>query len=104
MKIKVKPEGRKDIWIPTSKSNLKKWIRSKKFAQIHNFIPSELFMIGADHSVESVLKDIDKADRFAVFTDISANMGHSLALIHNEKLECYDIGKLTENDLEIIIN
>ena len=100
MKIKAKPEGREKIYIP-DKESLKAFIRQKKLETIHNFIPSGMMMIGADHSVKSVLKDIDRADRLAIFTDPTANMGHSLALIHKEKLECYDIGKLTEDDIEI---
>lgn len=98
MKIKVTPEGRKGIYIP-EKESLKAWIRFKKFKQIHNFIPSGMMMIGADHDVKSVLEDIDRADRLAVFTDPHANMGHSLALIYQNKLECYDIGKITEDDV-----
>lgn len=29
-KIKVKKEGRKDIWIPINKENLKEWIKAQK--------------------------------------------------------------------------
>ena len=47
----------------------------------------------------SVLKDIDKADRLAIFTDPKQNMRHSLAIIRGEKLECYDIGDITEDQL-----
>jgi hypothetical protein len=101
MKLKVKPEGRENIYIPTDKENLKKFIKSRKLETIHNFIPSGMMMIGADHDVKSVLKDIDRAERMAVFTDHSANMGHSLSIIFNNKLECYDIGKLSKEDLEI---
>ena len=98
-KIEVKPEGRKDIWIPT-KNSLKKFIKAKKLEFIHNFIPSGMMMLGADHDVKSVLEDIDRADRLAIFTDVNANMGHSLTIIYKEKLECYDIGKITKEDLE----
>ena len=58
-----------------------------------------MIMLGADHDVKSVLKDIDRADRLAIFTDPNANMGHSLALIFKEKLECYDIGGVNVKDL-----
>ena len=56
-------------------------------------------MLGADHGVESVLEDIDRAGRLAIFTDPTLNMGHSLALVFESKLKCYDIGKITEKDL-----
>ena len=62
-------------------------------------------ILGADHSVNSVMDDIERATRMSVFTD-SSNMGHSLALIFGdykngdkEKLECYDIGKIIPEDL-----
>jgi hypothetical protein len=106
-KIKVKPEGRKDMWIP-EKDSLISYIKAKKLKKIHNFIPTGMMMLGADHDVESVIEDIQRASRMAVFTDSSANMGHSLALIFGdyekgdkEKLECFDIGKLTEKELQL---
>jgi hypothetical protein len=99
IKIKVTPEGRVSIWIP-EKDSLKKFIKARKLKTIHNFIPSGPMMIGADHGVKSVLSDIDRAERLAVFTDKS-NMGHALALIYKESLECYDIGEVHESDLEV---
>ena len=97
MKLKVKKEGRPNIFIP-EKESLKKFIKNRKLKKIHNFIPTRMAMIGADHDVKSVLEDIDRADRLAIFTD-NSNMGHSLALIYKDKLEVYDIGKITEEDL-----
>ena len=100
MQIKVRKEGRPNIYVPERES-LKEFIKSKKLKQIHNFIPTSSMMLGADHDVKSVLEDIDMADRVAIFTN-SQNMGHSLALIYKNKLECYDIGKINEKDLIII--
>ena len=100
MQIKAKKEGRPNIYIP-DKQSLKDFINNKKFDVIHNFIPAGNMMLGADHSVKSVLEDIDKSDRLALFTD-NSNMGHSLALIYKEKLECYDIGKVEEDDIILI--
>ena len=107
MKLKVQPEGRPNMWLPDMAS-LKEFIASKGLKKIHNFIPTGMMMLGADHDVESVLADIERASRGAVFTDPRANMGHSLALIFgdaakgdHEKLECYDIGPITEDDLGV---
>jgi hypothetical protein len=102
MRIKVKPEGRKGIYLP-DKESLKSWIKAKKFKQIHNFIPGSSMFIGADHDVKSVLKDIDSAQRIGILTEEanSMNMGHALSIITNEKLELYDIGEIAEKDLEI---
>lgn len=100
MKLKVKREGREGIYIPERKS-LKAFIKARKLKQIHNFIACGPTMVGADHDVESVLKDIDRADRLAVFTDPTQNMDHSLVLIHRNNLECYDIGKISESELDI---
>ena len=60
-----------------------------------------MMIIGADHDVNEVLKDIDVADRIAIFTDPNANMGHSMAIIIDNKLECYDIGEIKVENLEI---
>ena len=100
MKIKCKVEGRQDIYIP-DKDSLIDFIKDKKLKKIHNFLPAGGMMLGADHDVKSVIVDIKKAERLAIFTDSSANMGHSLALITNNRLECYDIGKITKKDLII---
>ena|ERR1035437_4969623 len=106
-KIKVKPEGRKNMW-EAEKTSLKEFIKSRKLKTIHNFIPSGMMILGADHEVKSVLADIDRSSRNAVFTDDTLNMGHSMALIFGdykkgdkEKLECYNIGEIKLDDLEI---
>lgn len=99
-KIKVKPEGRPDMWLVQDKESLVEFIRSKGLKEIHNFVQSGHTVIGADHSVDNVLKDIDKAERLAVITDPNANMGHAMA-IADVKLEMYDIGPITVDDLEI---
>lgn len=101
MKIKVKPEGRENIWIP-EKPSLKDFIKEKKFDAIHNFIPEGNVILGADHEVDSVLEDIDRAERWAIFTDIEMNYRHSLALIFNNELQVYDMGQIRKKDLEII--
>ena len=101
LKIKVKPEGRKNIWLP-DKDSLIDFVNDRCGDTIHNFIPTRNIMLGADHSKIGVLRDIQNADRLAIFTDPTANMGHALALIGNNKLECYDIGKITQEDIEII--
>jgi len=107
-KLKAKAEGRENIWVP-EKASLIAFIKSRKLKQIHNFIPSGMMILGADHDVESVLKDVEKASRCAVFTDAHANMGHSLALIFGEyekgdkeRLECYDIGKIEREEIEAL--
>jgi len=102
MKIKVKEEGRKNIWESTDKVNLKEWIKMKKFKTIHNFIPNGSMILGADYSVKSVLEDIDQADRIGIFTDPTFNLGHSLALICRGKLKCYDLGEITKENLQIV--
>lgn len=103
MKIKVKPEGRENIWIVEDKQSLIDYIKSLNLENIHNIIPGGMFIFGADHSVESVIGDIENAAdaRVAVFTDTTANMGHALA-IADRRLDCYDIGEIKLENLDII--
>ena len=103
LKIKVKPEGRKDVFIP-EKESLKEWIKSKKFKQIHHFYANSPMFIGTDHDVESVLEDIDKADRIGlcVGENHNAQMGHELSVIIGDQLNVFDIGRLLPEDLEVI--
>lgn len=106
-RIAVTPEGRDGVWL-ADRSSLKEWIEAQGFDEIHNYVSSGPMLIGADHSVESVLADIDTAERIAILTGDSqrGNMGHALALIMPpegalpERLYMYDIGKVTDADLE----
>jgi len=98
-KIKVKPEGRINTYVVTDKESLKKYIRSLKFKNIHNFIQSGAF-IGCDYTKTATFKVIDKATKIGIFTDRTQNIGHSLACI-TDRLEMFDIGEINENNLEI---
>ena len=99
-KIRVTPEGRDGIFL-VEKDDLKTFIKNRKLETIHNFVGGGPFMIGADHSIESVMEELGGAERLALLTGRAkqGNMGHALALVIGEKLEMYDIGDLTEDDL-----
>lgn len=103
MKIDVTPEGRDEVWLPDRES-LKRWIVAQEFDAIHNFMTTGPVLLGADHEVDSVLASIDAADRLALLTGDARrqNMNHALAVITtDERLELYDLGDLTEDDLEL---
>ena len=108
MKIAVTPEGREGIWL-ADRDSLKAWIAAQDFDAIHNMATSVPGMLlGADHDVPGVLADIDAAERVALMTGemLKHNMGHALALVAPacehlpERLEMYDIGEITDADLE----
>ncbi len=103
MKISASPEGRNNIYIPDPDS-LIAWIEAQNFKYIHNFIPQSQMMIGADHDPKSVIQDIRDAERLALTTgdEWQNNMKHALSIIRNNKLEVYDIGELTDEDIESI--
>ena len=100
-RIAVTPEGREGVYLPDRKS-LKAWIVDKGFEYIHNYIAGP-FVIGADHDPASVLDDIDSGERVAILTEDAArrNFGHALAIIRDNRLEMYDVGIVTEDDLEV---
>lgn len=107
-RISVTPEGREGIWL-ADRDSLKAYIEAQGWECIHNFVQASAFVLGADHSTESVLRDIDRADKVAVLTgDARAdNLNHALALImppddsRPERLEMFDIGEITEADLDV---
>lgn len=104
VKIKVKPEGREGVYLVVDKDSLKDFIRGQGLETIHNFIGSlPSMVIGADHGVDSVMTDIDAGERIAVLTGNAqrGNLGHALA-IADDKLEMYDIGEVTEENLEVV--
>lgn len=107
VKIAVQPEGREGLWL-ADRGSLKAYIVAQGFETIHNFSALNApLMIGADHEVDGVLVDIDEADRVAVLTGDARreNLNHALALVMPprgalpERLEMYDIGEITEDDL-----
>jgi hypothetical protein len=100
MKIKCGREGRENIYLPERES-LIEWIKYKKLNPIHNFTQSGFMVLGADYSQKSVIQDIENAERLAIFTNNAGNMGHNLSIIRNNKLECYDIGRIEIEDIEI---
>jgi hypothetical protein len=106
MKISVIPEGREGCYL-ADVTSLKAWIEQENFDRIHNFIAAGPVIIGADHEVDSVIKDIDNALTVAILTGEAkrGNHNHALALILPEgqtgRLEMYDIGDITEDDLDI---
>ena len=105
MKIKVKKEGRENIFLVT-KEDITKYIQKKKLKTIHNFtcIGNSSIITGADYDTKSVLQNIDTAERLAILIGSaqSENMNHALAVIKNNKLLIFDIGKITEDNLEIL--
>lgn len=102
MRIEVTPEGRDGVWIP-NKDSLVKFLENYNDKFIHSFITGPV-MMGVDRSTESVIKDVGSADRLAILTGESfkGNMRHSLSVIKNKELEIFDIGEITENDLNIL--
>ena len=105
-KIKVTPEGRDGIWL-VEKNDLKMFLKTKDLQYVHNFpITSSTVFVGADHKIDSVMDDIDRAERVALLTGEAKqnNLNHALSLVIDNRLEIFDIGELTEDDLVIDLN
>ena len=93
MKIKATPEGREGVWT----------VEKAAEEYIHNIIPAGGMMLGADWNKESVIDEINKSERIAIMTGDSLrnNLNHSLWVITENKLYLFDIGKITDADIEI---
>ena len=103
-KIPVTPEGRPGIWL-VEPSAVATWLETYPEDKIHNFICGSI-MIGADWERASVIEHLGHplTERVALMTGNaqSGNMGHALAVIHDNTLYAFDIGPITEADLEIL--
>jgi len=101
-KIKVSTEGREGIYTATSQ-DINNWLMEYPEDLIHNYIPGPL-MFGADWDKAAVMGHIEGAERIAILTGEARkhNMNHSLAVISNNELKVFDIGEITDQDIEII--
>lgn len=103
MKIRVAPEGRDGVYL-CEKNEAVKYVESFPEEQIHNFIMGGPCLLGADWDKESVIEEINRSERIAILTGdaLKDNYRHSLSVISNNKLYMFDIGEITDKDLEIV--
>lgn len=101
MKIKVKPEGRKDAYIP-DKQSLISWLSRSGIKEAHHFFAGSM-LIGAKWDIESVIELVENGEVVAILIHDAKkhNLGHALAVVSDNKLNIVDIGDITEDDLNI---
>lgn len=97
-KLNVTREGRPDVYL-VEKSDIIDFLKKSKQDKIHNFQWNLPIIVWADHEKESVIQDIEQSDRVALL--FPGNMGHKLAVIIGNKLECFDLD-ISEENLNII--
>ena len=103
IKIKVKQEGREDVYT-CEKKDIIEWLEQSDLDTIHNYAGGHYsMMIGADWSRSSVVECINKSQRIGILTGraLAGNLRHGLSVITGSKLEMFDIGEITSDDLEI---
>ena len=101
-KIKVKPEGREDVWL-IEKEEAIKLIRKFPAKEIHNFIATRNLPIGCNWKKSSVIKTIKQAESIGILTGMKRrnNLNHSLSVIKDNKLYMFNIGEITTDDLDV---
>jgi len=102
-KIIAAPEGRQGIYI-VDQQVMAAWLAEYPEESIHNFLPSSRMMMGADWDKQSVIDEVLKADRVAVLTGAAArrNMRHALSVVSGPRLAIFDIGEITDADIDLI--
>ncbi len=103
MKFKVKPEGRDGVWLAEEK-NVIAWLKSYRKKKIHNFLgDTGAILIGVDWDKKAVVEKLEVSNRVAILTGAAfrRNMRHALSVIAQDSLYMFDIGEITEDDLEI---
>lgn len=103
MKIKVKPEGREGIFT-VEKKDIIEWLKQYPEDEIHNFSPLSNIAIGAGWDKEDVIETIESSNRIAILTGKHkrSNLNHALSVVTSVRLDMFDIGDITLDDLEII--
>lgn len=102
-KIKVKPEGRDGVYT-CEKEDIIEWLEKGDIDTIHNFRGNSASMfIGADWEKSSVIETINKSDRIAILTGsaLANNLRHGLSVVTGNRLEMFDIGEITDDDLDV---
>ena len=101
MRLKVKAEGRADIYT-CKKADIIEWLEDSDFKLIHNYI-SAMVMLGCDWTKADVVRKIEESQRIAILTGESQqhNLRHALSVIVQNELFMFDIGEIKESDLEI---
>lgn len=98
-KIKVKREGREGVYLVEPAEAVK--LLTEK--EIHCFVGNPPLLIGADWPRADVEKWLLSCERVAVLTGDSAklNIGHALVAIRGDERKLFDVGKVSDEDLEI---
>ncbi len=101
MKIKATPEGRDGVW-NVEKADILNWLKQYPENSIHNFLPNGSLMLGCDYTKKMVIDEIKKAERIAILTgdSLKGNFNHALSVIVDNKLTVFDIGVITDADIE----
>jgi len=101
-KIKAKPEGRKGIFLVTAQ-DMVDWLAGYPDEDIHNFRPGGGVIMGADWSKSDVIDLLESAERIAILTgtELKHNLNHALAVIAGNELYMFNIGTITESDIEL---
>ena len=99
-RIKAKPEGREGMYI-VQKEDMIDWLLEYPEELIHNYKTSTTFAMGANWSKEGVIDQIKLSERVAVMTGkaLINNLRHALAVITDNKLDIFDIGEITDEDI-----
>lgn len=69
-------------WI--EKDNAKKMVIVRDDRMVHTFLNLSFGLVGADHSYESIMKDIDEAKECNITGESAQKMGHGLAIIKKD--------------------
>lgn len=97
-KIYVTAEGREGAYL-ISKEEATRVVKAYPGEEIHHQFQNPPMFLGADHSKEDVLDDIQKAEKLAIITEPNFTMRHHLVLIFDNKRHAYDIGEIKPSDL-----
>lgn len=101
MKIKVLPEGREGIYLVTKEEAIE-FVEGLDQDEIHCHLGHIGVLVGADWPKTDVTKLLNDPGRAAILVGNVMHFDHQLVVLSMNDRYAFDVGQITEDDLEVI--
>lgn len=103
MRLKATPVPNHTDLFYLDKENLKEWITSKGWTELHEFKSNNRLSNGDHIPVKDIFKKIDEAEGIGVMLDARLSEDHQLSIMGKQESFLYYINDITMEDLDVQI-